>query len=79
MMNCAKCGHMCPVHKVAGVLLIIGGLNWGLMGAFNYNLVHTVFSAAPVIEQIIYVLVGLSAVSMLFVGACRPCMAMMKK
>jgi len=44
------------------VLLIIGGLNWGLIGAFDFNLVNTILGAWPVVETIIYILVGLSAI-----------------
>ncbi|MDD3805602.1 MAG: DUF378 domain-containing protein [bacterium] len=44
------------------VLLIIGGLNWGLIGAFGFNLVAAIFGDMTVISRIIYVLVGLSAI-----------------
>jgi len=44
------------------VLLIIGGLNWGLIGAFDFNLVNTILGAWPIVETIIYILVGLSAI-----------------
>ena len=42
-------------------MVIIGGLNWGLIGLFDWNLVAAIFGGVPVIERIIYVLVGLSA------------------
>jgi uncharacterized membrane protein YuzA (DUF378 family) len=45
---------------VAIVLLIIGGLNWGLVGFFNFNLVDAIFGTMSVISRIIYCLVGLS-------------------
>jgi uncharacterized membrane protein YuzA (DUF378 family) len=44
------------------VLLIIGGLNWGLVGIFNFNLISAIFGPMSAISRIIYVLVGLSAV-----------------
>ena len=52
-------------------LVIIGALNWGLVGigAFvggNWNVVNLIFGFAPVLEWIIYVLVGLSALVLLF-------------
>ena len=50
---------------IAGILLIVGGLNWGLIGLFNFNLVTTIFGAA-IITKIIYVLVGISAIYMIF-------------
>lgn len=50
------------VYWIAFILLVVGGLNWGLFGLFNFNLVNFVFGTAPVVEQVVYVLVGLSAV-----------------
>ena len=50
------------LKTIAIILLIIGGLNWGLVGLFNFDLVATIFKAIPVISRVIYVLVGLSAV-----------------
>lgn len=47
---------------IAYILLIVGGLNWGLVGAFNYNLVSMIFGSASTITRIIYVLVGISAI-----------------
>ena len=44
------------------VLLIIGGLNWGLVGAFNFNLVTTLFGTVSVVTTVIYVAVGLAAI-----------------
>jgi uncharacterized membrane protein YuzA (DUF378 family) len=44
------------------VLLIIGGLNWGLAGIFNFNLISAIFGPMSAISRFIYVLVGLSAV-----------------
>ncbi len=51
--------------KVAYILVIIGGLNWGLVGAFNFNLVDAIFGMGT-ISMLIYILVGLSAVYMIF-------------
>lgn len=48
------------VTKIANILLIIGGLNWGLT-AFNFNVVNMLLGSIPVLETIVYVLVGLSA------------------
>ncbi|MBI2354236.1 MAG: DUF378 domain-containing protein [Deltaproteobacteria bacterium] len=46
---------------VVTVLLVIGGLNLGLMGFFGYNLIATLFGEATVWSRLIYALVGLSA------------------
>ena len=42
------------------ILIIIGGINWGLVGLFDWNLVETIFSFAPILTKVIYILVGLS-------------------
>ncbi len=47
---------------VSFVLVIIGGVNWGLFGLFNFDLVDVLFSGVPTIAEIIYVLIGASAV-----------------
>jgi uncharacterized membrane protein YuzA (DUF378 family) len=47
---------------IATILLVIGGLNWGLVGLLNFNLVDSIFGAASLISKVVYILVGLSAV-----------------
>ena len=69
------------MKKLILILLIIGGINWGLIGFFNYNLVSGIFGAnLIVISRIIYAVVGLAAlyaISFLFrttgftVNVCR--------
>lgn len=49
------------LHMIAFVLLVVGGLNWGLT-AFGYNLVYMTLGSWPMVEMIVYVLVGLSAI-----------------
>ncbi len=66
---------MCPVHMVAWWLLFIGGINWGLIGAFDFNLVNKILGSISMLERIVYILVGLSAIAMLFKGKCKVCMA----
>lgn len=43
------------------VLVIVGGLNWGLVGLFGFDLVAAIFGAGSALSRIVYVLVGLSA------------------
>lgn len=50
------------LDKIVFFLLIIGGLNWGLIGLFNWNLIGAIFGSFYVISRIIYILVGLAAV-----------------
>ncbi len=53
---------MVILQKVALVITIIGALNWGLIGFFDFNLVETLFESVEVIEKIIYILVGISGI-----------------
>lgn len=76
--NC-KC-EVCMVAKVAKVLLIVGGLNWGLVGvgmltSHSWNLVNMIFGSMPTLEAVVYVLVGVSAVVKLFGCRCAKCKA----
>lgn len=50
------------LHMAAFTLLVIGGLNWGLWALFNLNLVNTILGAWPMVEKLVYILVGVSAV-----------------
>lgn len=47
---------------LALVLVIIGGLNWGLVGLFNYDLVGQLFGMLTPLDKIIYDLVGIAAI-----------------
>ena len=63
------------MRKLALVLMIIGGLNWGLIGFFKYNLVDSIFGPDLfIVSRIIYALVGLAAIwaiSFLFTSNTR--------
>ena len=54
-------GKMKPLDWIAIVLLIVGGLNWGLVGLFDFNLVELIFGSIPLLMKIVYGLVGASA------------------
>ena len=53
---------------IALALIIIGALNWGLVGLFDFDLVGTIFGEMSVLSRIVYVVVGLSAVYVLIEG-----------
>lgn len=53
------------IDWIAYVLTVIGGLNWGLVGAFEFNLVDTIFGEESALSRIVYILVGLSALYLL--------------
>ena len=46
---------------IAMVLLLIGGINWGLVGAFNYNVVANLLGDSSTMTRVVYGLVGLCA------------------
>ena len=48
------------LQKICLVVTIVGALNWGLIGLFNFNLVEAIFGELTVISQIIYILVGIT-------------------
>jgi uncharacterized membrane protein YuzA (DUF378 family) len=63
------------VHMVAFVLVVVGALNWGLVGLLDWNLVETLFGMDSMLTSLVYVLVGASAV---YIGAthkkdCKIC------
>ncbi|PIZ73665.1 hypothetical protein COY07_01660 [Candidatus Peregrinibacteria bacterium CG_4_10_14_0_2_um_filter_43_11] len=63
-MSC--CNHKC-CHYFCLILLIVGGLNWGLVGlggllGKELNVVHMLVGTWPTVEWIVYLLVGLAAV-----------------
>ena len=58
---------------IAWILLIIGGLNWGLV-ALNFNIVEMIFGAGSGLATLCYSLVGISAIYSLFrVKSCSSC------
>lgn len=48
------------IDKIALVLIIIGAINWGLIGIFKFNLVDTLFGTMSLLSRIVYTLVGIS-------------------
>ena len=48
------------IDKIALVLIIIGAINWGLIGFFKFDLVSAIFWQMSVISRIVYALVGIS-------------------
>lgn len=57
--------------QIARILVIIGGINWGLVGlgmltGSNWNVVNLIFGSVSMLEAVIYILVGLAAIWMIF-------------
>lgn len=55
-----------PVDLLALVLVIVGGLNWGLVGLLNLDLVAALFGAGSLLAKIVYIVVGLAALYMIY-------------
>ena len=69
------------LHTVTFLLVVVGGLNWGLVGlgafmATNWNVVNMILGAWPEVEWAVYLLVGLSTVWLLVMHPreCKMCM-----
>ena len=78
-MSCSK-SCSCVIVKITNVLLVIGGLNWGLIGAgilsgseADWNLVHMALGPWPMVEGLVYLLVGISALVFVFGCKCSVC------
>ncbi len=74
-------GGKCVPAMIGKILLIIGGLNWGLVGIgmlmnSDWNVVGKLLGSWPTVLAIVYILVGIAAVMKLFGGCrCKKCMA----
>ncbi len=53
---------MKTIDVIIWILLAIGGLNWGLVGVFDFDLVAAIFGEMSIFSRIVYTLVGLAAV-----------------
>jgi len=67
------------LHGIVGGLLVVGGLNWGLSGLgylldMNLNVVNLLLGSWPVVEAIVYLVVGIAALAFLIgMFACKHC------
>jgi uncharacterized membrane protein YuzA (DUF378 family) len=80
--NCkdGHCSKGCATSMFFKILVIIGGINWGLVGVgmllasgSDWNIIHLILGGASVVEAILYVLVGLASVMMIFGCKCSKC------
>ncbi len=74
--GCCKSG--CTWVFVVKILLIVGGINWGLYGigmllGSNWNVLNLLLGSLPVVEAIVYILVGVAAVMEIFGCKCKKC------
>ncbi|OGK29656.1 hypothetical protein A3F32_01075 [Candidatus Roizmanbacteria bacterium RIFCSPHIGHO2_12_FULL_42_10] len=68
------------LHILTYTLVVVGALNWGLIGLFDFNLVETILGSYPTLVKLVYILVGLSAVYdfAMHKTTCKICEKMMK-
>lgn len=50
------------LYKICIALLIVGGINWGLIGILNFDLVAFIFGAGSLLARIVYTIVGIAAI-----------------
>ena len=60
---------MKAIAWVALILVVVGGLNWLLVGAFDFDLVAALFGEMSALSRIVYVLVGVGAIYLLLMSA----------
>ncbi len=67
---------MKAVHTIAFILVVVGAINWGLVGVNeSWNLVDLLLGKLPMVERIVYILVGLSGLALVFTHKkdCKAC------
>ena len=79
-MSMGKGWGGCSAHLVTKILLIVGGLNWGLVGLgmlldSDWNILGMLLDQWPVVLAVVYLLVGVAAVMKIFGCRCKKCMA----
>lgn len=71
----------CMLHKITWVLVVVGAVNWGLVGlgwlvnGSDWNVVHMLLGQWVTVESIVYLLVGVSGVMTVFGCHCKACKA----
>lgn len=61
--------HLSAIDWIAMALMIVGGINWGLVGLFNFDLVAYLFGEQSLVSRIIYLAVGISALYSLYLSS----------
>jgi uncharacterized protein len=64
-------GHsaMSAIDYIAMALLIIGGLNWAMVGLFNVDMVASLFGQGSSLTRLVYLLVGVAALYAIYLAA----------
>lgn len=63
------------LHMASFTLVVVGALNWGFLGLVNTNVVHMLLGSVPGLENLVYILVGVSGVvlALTHMGDCKAC------
>ncbi len=79
--NCKCGGAGCTVSLIIKILVIVGGINWGLIGigmlmgkGMDWNVINMLLGSMSTVEAIAYVVVGVAAVAKIFGCKCKKCM-----
>jgi uncharacterized protein len=70
---------MKALYKIFAILTVVGGINWGLvglgalLGGKNLNVVNLLVGSWPTVESVVYLLVGVSAVAVLYTHLSKKC------
>jgi uncharacterized protein len=62
-------GNLTTLGWIALILLMVGGVNWGLVGLFRFDLVAAIFGDMSALSRIVYILVGLAALYSIFTAS----------
>lgn len=62
-------GALNALDWAATILMIVGGLNWGLVGVFDYNIVAALFGDQTPLTRLVYALVGVAALYGIYMAA----------
>jgi len=78
MSNYTK--NSCTTSITLKTIVIIGGITWGLIGLGmilgsigNWNIINIIFGSVPVLEAVLYIIIGVAAVMMIFDCKCKKC------
>lgn len=61
-------GNMGTIDMAAMLLVVIGGLNWGLVGLLNMDVVKLLLGSIPMLQQAVYIIIGLAALYTAYIG-----------
>ena len=63
------------LHTIAFILVVVGAINWGLVGLGDWNVVNMILGSVAWLERLVYILVGLSCVLLVFThkNDCKSC------